>query len=219
MSHIRCPLCGKDSAISTFNPEDLDRDIYIRQVSGLGYGGGFDFGPDESVLGDEIFTPKVMDRCIDLLILCMECGIITSRELAVKLRMGEPLHGTDKFVPYEDIMHALFQQITAHKNQDTSQKIQLSTTSNVNMQFEALKTNYNKLVYDLEVKRKIDGILIYLHNKLDSKIVYEEDDWVLEVDKYDPVIFPDLCKKLYRLTINERDMLKNRVKTESYDLK
>jgi hypothetical protein len=32
VSHIRCPLCGKDSALSTFNPEDLDMDIYIRQA-------------------------------------------------------------------------------------------------------------------------------------------------------------------------------------------
>ena len=59
-------MCGKDSAFSTFNPQDMDRDIYVRQTYGLGKG-GFSYGPDESVLGDDFFTPKVMDRCIDLL--------------------------------------------------------------------------------------------------------------------------------------------------------
>ena len=118
-------MCGKDSAISTFNPEDLDRDIYIRQVSGLGYRGGFSFGPDESVLGDEIYTPKVMDRCIDLLKLFMECDIVTSRKLAEELKMGEPLQGTDKFVSYEDIVSALFQVNTALENQVSKLRLEL----------------------------------------------------------------------------------------------
>ena len=72
MSHIRCPICGKGSAISSFNPNDLDLDIYIRQTHGLGYGGGFSYGPDESVLGDEFFTPMIKARCFDLIRLFIE---------------------------------------------------------------------------------------------------------------------------------------------------
>ena len=66
MSHIRCIICGKDSAVSGFDPSKLDRDIYVRQVRGKGYPGGWDHGPDISVLGDDEFTPKIMDRCFDL---------------------------------------------------------------------------------------------------------------------------------------------------------
>ena len=221
MSHVRCPLCGKDSAISTFNPEDLDRDIYVRQTSGLGYPGGFTYGPDESVLGDDVYTPKVMDRCIDLLNLFMENGIVTARELAVKLRIGVPLQGTDEVFPYEDILDNYYKQNEALKNQVSSLKNQLSTTrSGVSIfKFEELKTSYNKLANDLEIKRKIEKILKYLYNVLDSKIVLEEDDWVLEVYEYDVVIFPYLCKKLYTLNRRERDMLENRVYTECFVIK
>jgi len=221
MSHVRCPLCGKDSAISTFNPEDLDRDIYVRQTSGLGYPGGFTYGPDESVLGDDVYTPKVMDRCIDLLKLFMENGIVSARELALKLKMGVPIQGTDEVAPYEYVLDLSNQQIKALKNQVSSLKNQLSTTrSGVSIfEFEKLKTSYNKLANDLEIKRKIDKILKYLHDMLDSKIVLKEDDWVLEVYEYDVVIFPYLCKKLYTLNRQERNMLENRVYTECIDIK
>ena len=222
MSHVRCPLCGKDSAVSTFSPEDLDRDIYVRQTSGLGYPGGFTYGPDESVLGDDVYTPMVKDRCIDLLKLFMENDIVTARELAVKLKMGAPIQGTDEVFPYEDLLDIYYKQNEALENQVSSLKNQLSTTrrSGVSiLEFEKLKTSYNKLVNDLEIKRKIEKILKYLHNMLESKIVLKEDDWALEVYEYTPVIFPYLCKKLYTLNRKERDMLQNRVYTECIDIK
>ena len=221
MSHIRCPLCGKDSAISTFNPEDLDRDIYVRQTRGLGYRGGFTYGPDESVLGDDVYTPKVMDRFIDLLKLFMENGIVTAGELAVKLRIGVPIQGTDQVFPYEDILGNYYKQNEDLKNQVSSLKNQLSTTrSGVSIfEFEELKTSYEKLVNRARVKRKIEKILKYLHDMLDSKIVLEEDDWVLEVYEYDVVIFPYLLKKLYTLNRTERDMLDNRINTECFEIK
>ena len=221
MSHIRCPLCGKDSAVSTFNPEDLDRDIYLRQTIGLGYQRGFTYGPDESVLGDDVYTPKVMDRFIDLLKLFMENDIVTARELAVKLRIGVPIQGTDQVFPYEDILGNYYKRNEDLKNQVSSLKNQLSTTrSGVSIfEFVELKTSYEKLVNRARVKRKIEKILKYLHDMLDSKIVLEEDDWVLEVYEYDVVIFPYLLKKLYTLNRTERDMLDNRINTECFEIK
>jgi len=173
------------------------------------------------VLGDDVYTPKVMDRCIDLLKLFMENGIVSARELALKLKMGVPIQGTDEVAPYEYVLDLSNQQIKALKNQVSSLKNQLSTTrSGVSIfEFEKLKTSYNKLANDLEIKRKIDKILKYLHDMLDSKIVLKEDDWVLEVYEYDVVIFPYLCKKLYTLNRQERNMLENRVYTECIDIK
>ena len=54
---------------------------------------------------------------------------------------------------------------------------------------------------------------------LDSKIVLEEDDWILEVYEYNPSIFRYLCKTMYTLNRKERDMLENRVKTECVEFK
>ena len=209
-------MCGKDSAFSSFNPEDLDLDIYVRQTSGLGYGGGFSYGPDESVLGDDFFTPKVMERCIELLKVGIEKDSVTSRELAVKLKMGVPIQGTDKVVPYEDVLDIFNKQIKALKKEVISLKKQVSTArSGVSrLEYEELKTRYNKLVNRARVKRNIDDILSYLHDVLDSEIVLGEDDWILEVYEYDPAIYVYLCKKLYTLNRRERDMLENRINTE-----
>jgi hypothetical protein len=209
-------MCGKDSAFKSFNPEDLDLDIYVRQTSGLGYGGGFSYGPDESVLGDDFITPKVMDRCIELLKVGIEKGSVILRELAVKLKMGVPIQGTNEVVPYEDVLNIFNEQIEALKNEVTLLKSQVSTArSGISiLEYEKLKTRYNKLVNRARVKRKIDEILSYLHDVLDSEIVLEEDDWELEVYEYAPAIYVYLCKKLYTLNRRERDMLENRINTE-----
>jgi len=209
-------MCGKDSAVSSFNPEDLDLDIYVRQTIGLGYGRGFSHGPDESVLGDDFFTPKVMDRCIELLKLGIEKESIIPRELALKLKMGVPVQGTDKVVPYMDVLDISFRQIEALKNEVLSLKQQVSIARSGVSRFEheELKTRYDKLVNRARVKRKIDDILRYLHDVLDSDIVLGEDDWLLQIYEYDPSIYGYLCKKLYKLNSEERDMLENRISTK-----
>jgi len=61
--------------------------------------------------------------------------------------------------------------------------------------------------------------LKYLHDMLDSKIVLEEDDWILEVSECSPTIFIYLLKKLYTLNRRERDMLENRINTECFEIK
>ncbi len=107
------------------------------------------------------------------------------------------------------------------RNQVSSLKKQISTTrSGVSIfEFEELKTSYEKLVNRARVKRKIEKILKYLHDMLDSKIVLGEDDWVLEVYEYDAVIFHYLLKKLYNLNRRERGMLDNRINTECFEIK
>ena len=211
MSHVRCPLCGKDSFISNFNPDELDLDIYVRSFVGLGYRGGFAPTPDESVLGDDEFTPKIKNRCIDLLNLFVERGIISRRELALLLRMGVPVQGSDETVPYEDFIRMRSQIIEAKDNQISMLESQVRARAR---SYEDLKTRYDKLVNNHNVKRKIEKILKYLHENLDSKIILGDDDWKLELSEYIPEVFIYLCKKLYELTGREREMLQNRITTD-----
>ena len=173
-------------------------------------------GPDESVLGDDFFTPKVMDRCIELLKLGIEKEYITPRELALKLKMGVPVQGTDKVVPYTDVLDINFGHIEALKKEVVSLKLQVSTARSGVSRFEheQLKTRYDKLVNRARVKSKIDDILRYLHDVLNSDIVLGEDDWLLQIYEYDPAIYGYLCKKLYKLNSEERDMLENRINTK-----
>jgi hypothetical protein len=216
MSHVRCPLCGKDSFISNFNPNELDLDIYVRSFVGLGYRGGFAPTQDESVLGDDEFTPKIKNRCIDLLNLFVEQGIISRRELALYLRMGVPVHGSDEIVPYEDFTRMRSQTIEAKDKRISMLESQVrAARGGVSMlAYEDLKTRYDKLVYKHNVKRKIEKILTYLHENLDSQIILGEDDWKLELYESIPEVFIYLYKKLYELNRREREMLKNRITTD-----
>jgi hypothetical protein len=216
MSHVRCPLCGKDSFISNFNPDELDLDIYVRSFVGLGYRRGFAPTQDESVLGDDEFTPKIRNRCIDLLNLFVERGIISRRELALSLRMGVPVKGSDETVPYEDFIRMRSQIIEAKDKRISMLESQVrAARGGVSMlPFEDLKTRYDKLVYNHIVKRKIEKILKYLDENLDSKIILGEDDWKLELYESIPEVFIYLCKKLYELNKMEREMLQNRITTD-----
>ncbi len=42
MSHVNCPLCGRNQALSKFNPKALDDDIYVVSFRGLDRGRGFE---------------------------------------------------------------------------------------------------------------------------------------------------------------------------------
>jgi hypothetical protein len=208
-------MCGKDSTFDTFNPKILDHDIYVRYAGGLGYGGGFYHGPDESVLGDEIFTPKILDRCIDLLNLFQENKICTKRELATKLKIGVHIQGIDEVVQYDDFIKMknlqiehLQKKVTSSNSESLGYEIKLR-------ELEEIKKSYNLLLKNLDLKKKINEILKYLHENLESKIILKEDDWILVIYKYDPVINIYLSEKLHTLNKEERSLLKKRIQTNS----
>jgi hypothetical protein len=58
MSHLVCPLCGKYSALSTWDPEAFNLDVNVVSFKGLGRGNGFAKLDPYSVLGDDEVTPK-----------------------------------------------------------------------------------------------------------------------------------------------------------------
>ena len=67
MSMLSCPLCGKRSSVSHFDPASLDGDIYLIEVSGLGRGRGFTDTARYSALGDASITQPIADRCREIL--------------------------------------------------------------------------------------------------------------------------------------------------------
>ena len=142
LSHIRCFFCGKDSAVSSFDPSDLDLDLYVRQVRGLGYGGGFAAGPDESVLGDDYFTPQFFDRSIAFLKLLIEKGIVAKDELENSLKIGIQFVDSEDVLPYDDFINILKKENINLKRRISYLQHQDTVTS----QNYVPKTNYNKLV-------------------------------------------------------------------------
>ncbi len=218
MSHIRCFYCGKDSAVSGFEPSDLDLDIYTRQVRGLGYGGGFEFGPDESVLGDDYYTPKFLDRSIDFIKLLIEKDIISRKEIESRLKIGIPIIDSEDVLPYDKLINMLQNETSKLKNQVSNLKHQ-DTFSSQNYvtknSYNKLKKKYADFRKESDLKKFIDDILIDLHNNSDSNIIKGKDDWYLEIYDINSIIHYYLYRELYQMKPYERNMLQERIKTNS----
>jgi len=86
MSFLLCPTCGKLASLKHFDPEAYDDDVYVVDVQGLGKGMGFKTTGRSSILGKNEVTTKIADRCIVLLGLFIENGVVT--EEYVRKRLG-----------------------------------------------------------------------------------------------------------------------------------
>jgi hypothetical protein len=211
LSHVRCFFCGKDSAISSFDPSELDLDIYTRQVYGLGYKRGFAFGPDVSVLGDDEFTPKFKDRSIEFIRLLMERGIITPIEVQKQLKIGVPIYGTDDVIPYEDFCR-LSNDIMAREVSKLKKEVSLLRSSASSSSY--YKNMYDDLVDSDNKKKRVEKILIWLYNNLESEIFIEKGEWMLHIKEYNLDVAIILCKHLYKLNREENELLEKRIVTD-----
>jgi hypothetical protein len=195
--------------IPLFKPQEFDRDIYIRQASGRGGGGGFDHGPDISVLGDDEFTPKIMDRCIDLLRLFIEEDILTEAELMKELKIGVSMKGTDQVIPYEEFIKTLSNREIRLRQQLRRERSRRPLVRPP----DEYKEKYEELVKKLESKKKVEDLLRYLHKELGSTVKLDQETWILclyEV-KAKPVDY--LWAQMKALTNDERKMLEDRIET------
>jgi len=80
MSHVVCPLCGKNAPLSTLNPSVLDLDIKVVSFQGLGRGKGFKVSEKWSILGDDQVTPLIAERIVELCGMLVNNGIL-NREI------------------------------------------------------------------------------------------------------------------------------------------
>jgi hypothetical protein len=92
MSHLVCPLCGKNAPLSTLNPSVLDLDIKVVRFQGLGRGKGFKVSEEWSILGDDQVTPLIAKRIVELCGMLVNNNIINREVLAAGLgiRYSEP---------------------------------------------------------------------------------------------------------------------------------
>lgn len=63
MTQFSCPICGKNSSYSKYDPTNFDDDIIGIEVRGLGRGRGFEVTERYSLLGDTWLTGLISRRC------------------------------------------------------------------------------------------------------------------------------------------------------------
>lgn len=89
MSHLVCPLCGKNAPLNSFHPESLELDISLVNYKGVISERGFEIPQRYSVIGDDYITPKVVSRVIELCNFFISNGVITSDEISNRLGLKE----------------------------------------------------------------------------------------------------------------------------------
>ena len=110
MSHVNCPLCGRNQALSKFNPEALDDDIYVVSFRGLGRGKGFEKTGETSTMapGDSV-TEQVKDRCLAIIDFLLESGCANLEEVYETLNIQNPRALQEDLNEYETVVKDLLE--------------------------------------------------------------------------------------------------------------
>ncbi len=80
MSHISCMLCGLQRPIKNYDPSNFENELYLITKRSKGYRRGFDNYYDP-ILGDDIYTPIIKKRILEIVRTLREKGIISDNEL------------------------------------------------------------------------------------------------------------------------------------------
>ena len=139
MSHISCMLCGLQRPIKNYDPSNFDNELYLISKRSRGYRGGFDddYMP---ILGDDVYTPPIKNRILEIVRAFREKGIISDNELeGISPKKDEPKSLLDKAIE-----RVLFQALTGTSNNSDSY-IMESKVKELSDQLDKLKADYNKL--------------------------------------------------------------------------
>lgn len=155
MSHLACPLCAKNCALSGWDPENYYDDIKVLSYEPLGYHRGFAPINRGSVLGDEEVTPRVVSRCIRILYFCIKEEPEYMKEVVEGLKVKDYFLNTRELKSakeYEDISRMLIQENTARiSNEKALQQRSIS---------ESITRDENeKLRNEINLLKRVDEIL------------------------------------------------------------
>ena len=117
LSHVVCPLCGKNSSLRGFNPELLDLDVYVLSFAGLGRGLGFKSLGHKSILSSNNDTiGMIKERLLELLLLFKKKRILRPTEILLRLNLSQG----------SDILESLSEENLALKEENIELKRTIS---------------------------------------------------------------------------------------------
>jgi hypothetical protein len=202
MSHIICPLCGKNSPMSTFDPASLDLDLRACSFKGAGRYFGFRKVDEHSVLGDDVYSIPVSRRVLSLTKMFLDHNILDVGEIMNTLGIDKDIDVTVNL--FNDEKTALLIQNNELKKKCEKVEKQLSENRMKMMQ----KLN------DEEVNETINYALrggLGLDNK--RIIDMDDDGWWINVDSETPGYILYLQHIYPHLTEELRTKIRERVKT------
>ena len=132
MSHLVCPLCGKNAPLTNFHPDSLELDITLVNYKGIITEKGFEIPQRYSILGDDYLTPMVLNRVIELCNFFMSNNIITPDKMLERLGLKEDLVNPTEVNRLIDENYKLKIQLIETQKQLQNYRIPAEGTTRVN---------------------------------------------------------------------------------------
>jgi hypothetical protein len=132
-------LCGLQRPVSNYDPSNYDNELYLITKRSRGYASGFE-DEMEPILGDDVYTPIVKDRILEIVRAFKEKRIISEKELSElipKTNMTESL--IDKAI--SSMLHNALTGASADSKINNLESEKRESSELVNK----MKTDYNKL--------------------------------------------------------------------------
>jgi hypothetical protein len=207
MGQILCPMCGRNCAESIFDPNSLDLDIYIREQHGRGRAKGFSYGPYESILGDEVYSPQIYERCISLVQLFIDNNLLTKGELINRFDLKSEINKKYVSRDYHNII------INNVKN-NYMKEINILNKKIKDLESDILrvKNEYEKLIKDIEKKELIESIIKKLSNAFNVERQTEDDYSIIEIEEVNLNGIVVFCREIYKLDHELRGEVVKRIK-------
>jgi hypothetical protein len=137
-------LCGLQRSVKNYDPTNYDNELYLITKRSKGYASGFE-DELEPILGDDVYTPIVKDRILEIVRAFKEKGIISEKELA------ELIPKTDVTESWLDkaISTMLYNAMTGTGEDNESKVKELSgLVDKLKIDYTMLGDEHNKLSQD-----------------------------------------------------------------------
>jgi hypothetical protein len=153
-------LCGLQRSVSNYDPSNYDNELYLISKRSKGYRAGFD-DDFESILGDDVYTPLIKKRILEIVKAFKEKGIISEKELA------ELIPKTDATeLWFDKAIETMMIRALTGTSDDSESRVRDSESKAKELSelVDKLKTDYSKLDddYKKQSQKHIEDDLDYL---------------------------------------------------------
>jgi len=171
-------LCGLQRPVKNYDPSNFDNELYLISKRSKGYRRGFE-SDYEPILGDDVYTPIIKNRVLEIVRAFREKGIISDHELdGICPKKDGPKSFLDKVIE-----KALIQALAGTSDSSDSYILE-SKVKELSVQLDKLKDDYNRL--DDEYKNLIQ-------NNLNTSIDYNESILSKDLLNYALIHFLKYC--------------------------